>query len=202
MKVRNILTALVFGLALLAPGRVLAHCDSVDGPVVRAARKALDTGNLALALIWVQASDEAEIRSAFTKTLVVRALSPQSKGLADRYFFETIVRVHRDGEGAPYTGLKPAGWDFGPAIPAADKALQDASPDPVLTLLMQAMDGGLRRRFEAAFAASTFDPSDLSEGRQYVRAYVEFIHYVERLYEAIAASPHHQAETGEGGDPR
>ena len=128
-NVKRIVTssALTFGLIFLAPGDVLAHCDNLDGPVVKAAQQALETRNLSQVLIWVQADDEPEIRAAFEQTLVVRALSPQGREMADRYFFETVVRVHRAGEGASYTGLKPAGRDLGPAIPAADKALDEGS---------------------------------------------------------------------------
>ena len=49
--------------------------------------------------------------------------------MADLYFFETVVRVHRAGEGAAYNGLKPAGLDEGPVIPIAEKAIETASPE-------------------------------------------------------------------------
>jgi uncharacterized protein DUF6448 len=95
---------------LLAPTFALAHCDGMDGPVVKAAQKALQTGDVNLLLIWVQKkSDEAEIQKVFAETMAMRKLGPDAKALADRYFFETLVRLHRAGEGAPYTGLKPAG---------------------------------------------------------------------------------------------
>lgn len=183
-------SAVAFALTFLAPGEVLAHCDSLDGPVVKAAQRALETGNLSQVLIWVQADDEAEIRTAFEKTLLVRASSPQARDLADRYFFETVVRVHRAGEGAPYTGLKPAGRDLGPAIPAADRALDEGSLSPVLTLLTKGMEDGLRGHFRAVIAATHVKPGDVIAGREYVRAYVEFIHYVERLYEAVTTPAH------------
>ena len=77
--------------------------------MIKAAQKALEMGNGNLVLIWVQQQDEAEIKEAFQKTLAVRQLSPEAKELADRYFFETLVRVHRAGEGAPYTGLNQPG---------------------------------------------------------------------------------------------
>ena len=99
--------ALASAVLLLAPTAASAHCDGLDGPVVTAARKALESGNVNLVLIWVQKNDEAEIASAFQKTLSVRKLNAQVKDLADTYFFETLVRVHRAGEGEPYTGLKP-----------------------------------------------------------------------------------------------
>jgi hypothetical protein len=129
MTKRRLKWDLVFlGLLLLAPNRALGHCDGMDGPVVKAAQKALETGNVNLVLIWVQEADEPEVRKAFAQTMAVRKLGPEAKELADRYFFETLVRMHRAREGAAYTGLKPAGRDLGPAIPAADRALEDGSP--------------------------------------------------------------------------
>jgi hypothetical protein len=183
---------------LTTPSRVFAHCDGLDGPVVKAAQKALDARNPALVLIWVQEKDEPEIRAAFNQALSVRALGPQAKALADRFFFETVVRVHRAGEGAPYTGLKPAGRDLGPAIPAADKALATGSLEPLAKLFVDAMQKQLRERFDEAVASAAFAPGDLSAGRESIRAYVEFIHYVERLYDAAAMPPHgHFTETAE-----
>ena len=188
-KIINSLTwpVLALGVILIAPARVLAHCDGLDGPVVKAAQRALDTRNLAFALIWVQANDEPEIRTAFEHTLAVRALSPQAKELADRFFFETLVRVHRAGEGAPFTGLKPAGRDLGPAIPAADKAIEEGSVESVVTVLTTAMQEHLRDHFNEVVSAKAFRPDDVTAGRAYVKAYVEFIHYVERVYEAFTA---------------
>lgn len=180
--------ALAF-LALM-PARALAHCDGLDGPVVKAAQRTLETRNPAFALIWVQEKDEREIQTVFEQTLAVRELSPQAKDLADRFFFETLVRVHRAGEGAPFTGLKPAGRDLGPAIPAADEAIRVGSADPVLHLLTGVLQERLREQFGEAMAAKTFKSDDLAAGRAYVKAYVEFIHFVERLYDSTMTAPH------------
>ena len=183
-------------LVAVAPARVWAHCDGMDGPVVTAARKALDAGNVDLVLVWVQKADEAEIRKAFERTLAVRQLNPQAKELADTYFFETLVRIHRAGEGAPYTGLKPAGRDLGPAIPAADKALQDGSVEPLVKLLTDAVQHGVREHFTAADAKKTFNPNDVEAGRKYVQAYVSYVHYVEGIYEATKTATHgHYSES-------
>ena len=102
---------------------VAAHCDTLDGPVVGAARRALESGDVNLVLEWIQNKDEAETRNHFQKTVAVRKINAQAKDLADMYFFETLVRLHRAGEGAGYTGLKPAGV-VEPPIAAADKALE------------------------------------------------------------------------------
>lgn len=194
--------AVALGLIALMPSRVFAHCDGWDGPVVKAAQRALEIRNPALALIWVQPTDEDLIRKAFDQTLAVRELSPHAKQLADQFFFETLVRVHRAGEGAPFTGLKAAGRDLGPAIPAADKAVDTGSAEPVLRLLTGAIQERVREQFEAVTAAKGFKVDDVTAGRRYVNAYVEFVHFVERVYEAADAVQSHFAEHETPGTTR
>ena len=173
---------------LVAPPAALAHCDGLDGPVVTAARKALDMGNVNLVLIWVQQANEPEIKATFQKTLAVRKLNPQARDLADMYFFETLVRIHRAGEGASYTGLKLAGRDLGPAIPAGDKAIVAGSAEALLKLLTDKVREQLNAHFQQVHASGKYSKDDVESGRRYVKAYVEYIHYVEQLYEA-AKSP-------------
>jgi hypothetical protein len=189
---RNDSAVMSVALAFLAltPVYAAAHCDGLDGPVVRAAERALETRNPALVLIWVQPKDESEIQTAFARTLAVRVLSVQARELADRFFFETVVRLHRTGEGASYTGLKPAGRDLGPAIPAADETLRLGSVEPLLQLLSGVLERGVREQFAEATKTMPFKPDDLAAGRAHVKAYVEFIHFVERLYENATSAPH------------
>lgn len=198
MKIRRIVVAgaMLLTIALAGAQPVAAHCDGLDGPVVKAAREALARQNVALALVWVQREDEPEVRSAFERTLAVRQLGDEARELADMYFFETLVRMHRAGEGAPYTGLKPAGRDLGPAIPLADKALDEGSVDALVELITDATRAGLAERFEHAMMERDYAAEDVEAGRSYVHAYVTFIHYVERAYEA-ATQPlaGHFAET-------
>jgi hypothetical protein len=172
----------------LGTAEASAHCDGLDGPVVAAAREALESGNVNGVLIWVRSDDEGEIRAAFDQTLAVRKLGPEAQALADRYFFETLVRIHRAGEGAPFTGLKPAGRDLGPAIPAADKAIASGSDTELARLLTEETRKGLHRHFEAVVERKAFATNDVAAGRAYVEAYVPFIHYVERLYEAAVTA--------------
>jgi len=190
---------LVLAAVFFISGEAFAHCDGMDGPVVMAARQALETGDVNPVLIWVQKKDEAEIRSVFRKTLAVRKLSPEAKDLADMSFFETLVRVHRAGEGEPYTGLKPAGRDLGPAIPAADRAVADGKLEPLFKLLTNKIHDGLHERFKEAMEKKNFKKDDLDGGRKYVEAYVIFLHYIEALYEAAGKAGHgHHLEHEEG----
>lgn len=189
----------VMGIAVLLSVQAHAHCDGMDGPVVKAAQAALDKDDVDLVLIWVRKNDEAEIRRAFDRTVNVRKLSPQAKELADTYFFETLVRLHRAGEGAPFTGLKPAGRDLGPAIPAADQALKSGDVTPLTNLLVDQMRTGLLERYKQVMAAKNFKIQDIDAGREYVERYVTFIHYVEGMYEtATRPVKGHYPEGAEG----
>lgn len=195
---RAAIIAVFSGLLAAAPGAAFAHCDTLDGPVVAAARKALDTGNVNLVLIWVQERDDAEIRNHFRKTVAVRKAGGQAKELADMYFFETLVRIHRAGEGAGYTGLKPSG-QIEPPIAAADKALESGKLDGVAKLVSERMERGLHGHFEDVLKKKGYNPGDVAAGRAYASAYVEYTHFVERLYDAAETlSPEHVQKNAPG----
>ena len=203
MKKKDIVTtlavlAVMSTIVLFSSHKAFAHCDGMDGPVVTAAKNALETGDVNLVLIWVQKKDEGEIKKAFQKTLAVRKLNAEAQGLADMYFFETLVRIHRAGEGASYTGLKPAGRDLGPAIPAADKAIADGTVEPLLKLLTETMRDGIQEQFKKVMAKKNFKKNDVNAGRNYIESYVVFIHYVERLYEAAKGSAHGHSPEASG----
>jgi hypothetical protein len=182
----GILTASIAALlAWAAPAS--AHCDTLDGPVVSAARKALDTGDINLVLAWTQKNDEKEIRNAFDKARAVRKAGGQAKDLADAYFFETLVRVHRAGEGESYTGLKPAG-EIEPAIAAADHAIATGKLEPVADMIAKRTNAGLHQRFERVMATRSYDSKYVDAARAHVGAYVQYVHYVEGLYNAAGST--------------
>jgi hypothetical protein len=188
-----VLPLLAATLLLALPNAALAHCDALDGPVVTDARTALETGRVDPVLKWVSAADEAEIRDAFARTLRVRTASAEAAQLADRYFFETVVRLHRAFEGEPYTGLKPAGTDAGPGVRAADAALASGSLQDLRAMLLRDVEQGLAERFEMLLRAREHADHSVDAGRAYVHAYVEFVHYAKRLHESANSSAAHGA---------
>jgi hypothetical protein len=168
------------------------HCDTLDGPVVADAKTALQKRDVTPVLKWVKAGDEKEIRESFAKTLKVRVLGDDARDIADRHFFETLVRVHRAGEGVAYTGLKAAGT-IDPGIAEADKALDTGSADQLAADLGQRVAAGLRERFAKVVAAKRHADETVEAGRAYVAAYVEYVHFVEAVHALASAEPseHH-----------
>jgi hypothetical protein len=191
IAMQKILAAAVLLSLAAMPSGARAHCDTLDGPVVKTARQALDSGKLNPVLAWVQPQDEAEIRAAFARARAVRRSGPEARELADTWFLETLVRVHRAGEGAPYTGLKPAGQDLGPAVTAADAAVASGSSAALEKLLSDAVRSGVHERF-ARLKAEKRPGENVAAGRAWVQAYVPFVHYAEGVYQAAvpAADAH------------
>jgi hypothetical protein len=191
------IVAAVIIIVIGTAGSALAHCDTLDGPVVNLARQALAKGDVNIVLPWVAAEKEGEIRKAFELAAAVRGKGEKERELADTYFFETLVRVHRAGEGAPYTGLKPAGLDLGPAIPAADKALETGNPAELMKLVNGKIHEGIHKYFVDAREKKEHAGHSVEAGRAYVQAYVPYVHFVERLYADATTPVAHGA--GEGG---
>ncbi|HAG22170.1 MAG TPA: hypothetical protein DCG87_02575 [Synergistaceae bacterium] len=171
-----------FAVMLMSRGKAYAHCDTLDGPVVTTARSALETGDITPLLKWVSPEEEETIKASFERALSVRKLGVQARELADMYFFETLVRVHRAGEGAPYTGLKP-GSDVDPAVALADEAIEIGSVDKLANVLTQALDKGLRERYEKVMERRRYVDESVEAGREYVEAYVDFTHFAEGIHE-------------------
>jgi len=169
------------------------HCDSLDGPVVTAARQALDAGDVTVVLPFVHEDGEAEIRAMFATVQPVRGLGGPARDVADRLFFETVVRVHRAGEGAPYAGLKPSGLDVGPVIPLAERAIETGSAADVAAYLTGVLHDELKHRLETVNALSASKDQSVSDARAYVESMLGFQVYSHHVLEALHAPAHGDA---------
>ena len=166
------------------------HCDSMDGPVVTAARRALEAGDVDVVLPFVPEPGEDEVRAAFARSMTARGLAPAAQEVADLYFFETVVRVHRAGEGAPYTGLQPAGLGEGPVIPLAETAIGTGSVQDLRDYLVRELDAQLQRRLDLVVAGRPREGAQVAEVRRYVEAMLGFEVYSHHLYLALLDTGH------------
>lgn len=172
------------------------HCDSLDGPVVTAARHALEAGELDRVLPYVPEEAEAEVRSAFERVSAARALGGEAREVADRHFFETVVRLHRAGEGAPYTGLKPAGLSHGPAIPLAERAVLTGDAGEVGEFLARELTEEVTRRLAQVHSLAVAQDRSVADARRYVEAMLGFEVYCHTVYKTLHAAGH-----SEGPEP-
>jgi len=188
--IRNILMAAIAAAALMFGSYpAQAHCDALDGPVAKAVQKALETGNVNPVLAYAPATAETEIRAAFDRSRKVRGLGPDAKTLADYAFMETVIRLHRAGEGAAYTGLKPAGAQYGPVIPAAEHAVQSGDLTKLKAVLVEEIEHVLHERLANVrkLQKVSLEPQTAAEvphARERVSAELGFIIFAETLRQA------------------
>jgi hypothetical protein len=192
--------AVAIPMMLLQAPAASAHCDSKDGPVVTAAKQALEARDVKIVLPYVKAEQEQELTAAFNETLTIRNRGPEVKALADQYFFETTVRLHRIGEGASYTGIKDH-VEADPALEAAEKSLQQGTPNEVIAVLDAALRAEVAERYQGildARAAEKASPS-VETSRERVEAELMFEKYAVDLGSAIHAETSHAGETADAG---
>ena len=173
-------------LLILAAPVAFAHCDWINGPVVADARTALAKGDVTPVLKWVAPANEAEIRRAFERTITARAAA-EAREVADQWFFETLVRVHRASEGEPFTGLKGAEYVPEAGIEMADHALETNSLVDVEKSLTAAIRSELQKRFAAVIELKKHADENVEAGRRFVDAYAEFVHYVDGVHRSVGA---------------
>lgn len=186
-------TAIAVGIMVLAPLTASAHCDTMDGPTVADGIKAMDENNINYVLKWVIPDYEKEITEKFNLSMKAKDLSPESKELAEQYFFSELVRIHRAGEGAPFDGLKPSGTPIDEKVKAADESIAVGNLSPLEGLIEEEKMPELAERFEKVMALKDFNVNDVEEGREYIEAYVKFFKFAEGEEE-------HHGEAAHGGE--
>lgn len=178
--VRGLILGLVAaGIFLLAPVTADAHCDTMDGPAVKDAIRAMDTGNVNYALKWVQPKYEAEVSRAFRMSMKVKDINADTKNLAEQYFFEILLRDHRAGEGVAFDGVKPHGWPVDERVKAADQSIALGNLEPLKGLVEPDKWPEMQKRFQKVMSLKDFDVNRVEEGREYIEAYVQFFKFAE-----------------------
>lgn len=184
----------LLGLLLFMPGFALAHCDRENGPVAMAAKEALDTGDMEKVLIWVGKEQEQELEEKFRQSLAVYNIGGDSRELAKKYFMETAVRLHREAEGMPFSGLKPASSN--PVdIEVAEKALETGNLEPVKRLFTEKIQEEISKWFEQVLIAKKNKGTSVAAGREWADNYVRYITYIHKLYQTIQAGPPHGVDS-------
>jgi hypothetical protein len=189
-KIKMLIAAIVATGLLFGVHSAQAHCDSVDGPVAKAVQKALENGNVNPVLAYAPAAAEGEIRAAFEKSRKVRGLGADARVLADQAFMETVIRLHRAGEGAAYTGLKPAGAEYGPIIPAAEHAVEAGDMTKLKAVLVEEIEHALRERLAHVreLQKAPLEPKTAAEvphARERISAELGFVTFAESLRQAV-----------------
>lgn len=180
----------ILSLLVLSTNVTFAHCDTMDGPLIKDAMLAISQNNVNYVLKWVGAENETEIKNAFNLMTTVRDLSPEAREISEKYFFDILVRIHRSGEGVPFTGVKPHGTPIDERVLAADKSIEIGNLSPLKDMVPKDILPELTKRFNKVMSLKNFDVNNIVAGREYIEAYVQFFKFAEGEEEGHAASVH------------
>jgi len=178
----------IFSIASMQPA--LAHCDSYDGPALIDAEKALETNNVDLILKWINSDMESEVVPLFHKTYSLKNGDPEIYEIIKKHFYETFIRLHREMEGAPFTGLKPAGTTAQITV-MSDKALETSDFNSLLKALNNHINSVLQEKFDKTEALYKVRNNSVEQGRAYVEAYVDYTHSVEAVHDILLGGGGH-----------
>ncbi|MDD2281612.1 MAG: DUF6448 family protein [Bacteroidales bacterium] len=191
-QTKSIFAIALLAIAMLAGTPAFAHCDSYDGPTVKDALKALETNNVNLVLKWVRVSQEPEIIALFNKTYSLRKGDKEVYAIVEKHFLETLVRLHREMEGAPFTGLKPAGTTK-KIIQLSDQAIASGSIDELVLKLNKHIETVVREKYQKVSDLNKVKNTSAAKGREFVEAYVDYTHTLEGIHDMVMG----KSETGE-----
>jgi hypothetical protein len=188
-KSRHLIMLAFISIMIYLPLNSLAHCDSYDGPLIKDAMKAIDKENVEYVYKWIEPEYEDEISRFFNKTVSLKSGDREIYKIVEKHFLETLVRLHREGEGEPFTGLKPAG-SIPPLLIMADESLVSGNVEFLVNEIKIHLDELVNDKFSQAFALSKAKEENPEKGRAYVRTYVEYIHFIEAIHSTFEHSNH------------
>lgn len=190
-SLKSVLSVLfVTAMLFFVSAPAFAHCDSYDGPVIKDAVKALETNNVNMVFKWITQEQEKEIVGLFNKTYSLKKGDKEIYSIVEKHFFETLVRLHRETEGAPYTGLKPAGTTK-QIIVLSDKAIENHDIDKLLAQLNNHIGSVIKEKYHKVETLNKVKDNSAEQGRAYVEAYVDYTHSLEALHDILEGGGGH-----------
>lgn len=182
----KILTTLFVSALLFIAGTLpaSAHCDSYDGPTVKDALTALETNNVKLILKWITPEQEKEVIQLFNKTYSLKSGDKEIYAIVEKHFLETLVRLHRETEGAPFTGLKHAGTTK-QIIKMSDQAISERNIDAFLAKFNNHIGKVIREKYAKVEMLDKVKNESSEKGREFVKAYVDYTHTIEAIHDII-----------------
>lgn len=178
------LPLILFAILLFFSQATFAHCDSYDGPVIKDAVKALKTNDVNLVFKWLKKDQEQEITALFNKTYSLKNGDKEVYEIVEKHFFETLVRLHREMEGAPYTGLKPAG-STKQIIQMTDEAIKVGNVDEFLSKFNKHIEKVVREKYQEVMELDKVKNESVEKGRAFVKAYVNYTHSIEAIHDVL-----------------
>jgi hypothetical protein len=156
-------------------------CNQHDGPVTRAAKRALETGNAQYILIWIQKESENTVKNLLERACCERTTRKDSHQRTTDWFFETVNRLHSAYYGPCNLDISTKSREEKEIILLVERACESGNVEELLTIIPDASAVEMRQCFEDVMKKRDYGGKNSAAGRVYISAVVDFIACVHHL---------------------
>jgi Family of unknown function (DUF6448) len=154
-----------------------------DGPVTKAARESLETGNASCILIWIPEESENTLKNLLERACCARSTRQDGLNRTAEWYFETVNRLHVAGHGLNNLSISTKTPEEKAIILLVQRACESGNFEDIATGIPDAPAGELRQRFEDLMKKrDSYCEDNCIAGRRYVSAFVDFITFVNNLH--------------------
>jgi hypothetical protein len=158
--------------------------DEMQGPVVKAAKMALETGNVNYILIWLPEESENTLKNLLEKTCCTRSSRMNMKNRAYDWYFEMVNRFFNIGRPRDNLTIR-GGLAEKPLDLKVDKAIESGNFEEIRDIIPVTHEADAKQRFLHVMNMRNYPVNNIAEGRAYVSAFFDFNRYMHDLYSGI-----------------
>jgi len=160
---------------------MVQYYNSENGPVIIAAKKALETGNPNYVLIWVPEESENTLKNLLEKTFCERSTRKNIQNRGIDWYFESVNRLHFTCRWPHCPGMTSDGSDMKMIVSMVERAFETGNCEEICGVLPIAHTAEVKLRFHNVMNKRNYTVDDIAAGRAYVSAFIAFIAYLHNL---------------------
>jgi hypothetical protein len=154
--------------------------DVRQGPVFKAAKMSLETGNANYILIWLPEESENTLKNLLEKTCCERTSRMNMQKQAYDWYFETVNRFYLSSRSPDYNTTQSRGL-AGNLFLKIDRAIESGNFEEIRDIIPVTHEADAKQRFHNIIKMRDFSVNNLAAGRSYVSAFFDFNQYVQDL---------------------
>jgi hypothetical protein len=152
-----------------------------DGPVISAAKRALETGNAHYILIWIPEESENTVKNLLEKAYCERYTQKNAYNHIVDWYFETINHLHSVHYGPYNLTISTKAPEEKTIIFLVERTCESGNFEEITTVIQDTPSGEMRQRFNDVMKKRNYGVENIAAGRVYVSAFTDFIAFVNNL---------------------
>ena len=159
--------------------------DVMQGPVVKAAKMSLETGNVNYVLIWLPEESENSIKNLLEKTCCKHSSKMNMQNQAYDWYFATVNRFFSASRSRDYLTVQFGGLSEKPLVLKVDKAIESGNFEEIRDIIPVSHEADAKQRFQHIMNMRNYPVNNIQSGRAYVSAFFDFARYVHNLSSSL-----------------